>query len=38
VKKGWQAEQVFTFISLTVERVWMTFPQMQVIVASPYWG
>ena len=34
VKKGWHAEQVLTCISLTVERVWKTFPQAQLTVAN----
>ena len=35
VKYGWQALQVLTVISFFVERVLMTLPHAQVIVASP---
>ena len=35
---GWQAEQVVTVISLRVERVFMTVPHAQVMVASSYFG
>ena len=38
VKYGWQAEHVLTVISFLVERVLMTLPQAQVMVASPYDG
>ena len=38
VKNGWQAEQISTRIFFTVERVWITFPQAQVIVVSKYLG
>jgi hypothetical protein len=38
VKKGWQAEQISTLMSFTVERVSITFPQAQVIVVSSYLG
>ena len=34
VKKGWHLEQTSTRIDGTVERVWMTSPQLQVIVVS----
>jgi hypothetical protein len=34
VKYGWQAEQVLTVIVFLVERVFMTLPHAQVIVAS----
>ena len=38
VKKGWQAEQISTLMSLVVERVSMTFPQAQVIFVISYLG
>lgn len=38
MKYGWQAEQVLTVIAFLVERVLMTLPQAQVIVASVYSG
>ena len=38
VKNGWHDEQVFTCISFTVERVFMTLPQAQVITAASYFG
>ena len=38
VKKGWQAEQISTLMSLTVERVSITFPQTQVILVISYLG
>jgi hypothetical protein len=34
VKKGWHFEQTSTLMVGTVERVWMTSPQLQVIVVS----
>jgi hypothetical protein len=34
VKKGWHLEQTSTLMVGTVERVWMTSPQLQVIVVS----
>jgi hypothetical protein len=34
VKKGWHLEQISTRIAGRVERVWMTSPQLQVIVVS----
>ena len=38
VKNGWQAEQISTLISLTVERVVNVFPQTHFTVASSYFG
>ena len=38
VKKGWQLEQISTWIFSTVERVSTTWPQAQVIVAVLYSG
>src|SRR4029077_5969329 len=38
VKKGWQFEQISTWILPTVERVSTTWPQAQVIVAALYSG
>jgi hypothetical protein len=38
VKKGWQAEQISTLMSLMVERVSIIFPQAQVIFVISYLG
>jgi len=38
VKKGWQAEQISTLMSLVVERVSITFPHAQVIFVISYLG
>jgi hypothetical protein len=38
VKKGWQAEQISTFMFFVVERVSITFPQAQVIFVISYFG
>jgi hypothetical protein len=34
VKKGWQAEQISTLMSLTVDRVSITFPQAHLILVA----
>ena len=34
VKKGWHLEQISTRMVGRVDRVWMTSPQLQVIVVS----
>jgi hypothetical protein len=38
VKRGWHLEQISTFSTGTVERVWMTSPQAQLMVAGTYAG
>jgi hypothetical protein len=38
VKKGWQAEQISTWIVGIVERVSMVLPQAQTMVAFSYRG
>ena len=38
VKKGWHFEQISIRVAAWVERVWMTSPHAQVMVASPYSG
>ena len=38
VKKGWQDEQISTWMFFTVERVSMTLPQAHVMVVSSYLG
>src|ERR1043166_7740092 len=38
VKKGWQSEQISTWIVGTVERVSTTWPQAQMIFAGLYSG
>ena len=38
VKKGWQDEQISTFMSFIVERVSITLPQAQVILVISYFG
>ena len=38
VNKGWHLEQISTLSSGTVERVWMTSPQAQLMIAGTYSG
>ena len=38
VKNGWQAEQISTLMSLTVERVSITLPHTQVMVVGSYFA